>query len=699
MKKIRFTSEQIALTAILFLSAILNFSNLSVQEYANQYYSAGVKSMLKSFSNFFFVSFDPEGFITIDKPPVGFWMQAISAKIFGFNSFGILFPQALAGVISVGILYYLIKRYFGVIPGLISALCLAITPIFVATSKNNTIDNQLILVLLIAAIFLFKALDTGKRAPLLLSLLFVGIGFNIKMLQAYFILPAIYLTYFIAAKTSLKKRIMDLSFGFVVLILVSLSWAIVVDLVPAENRPYVGSSSNNSELELIIGHNGIERFSRDTGGGGQNGPMASDDSSIDSSDMTDLQGTQDNASDMMSGGMPGNQQDEMNQGPSGGGGSGFGQTEQDGLARLFSNGDLSDQISWMLPFALLGFLAALLKEKLNLLKKCGAPASIIFWFTFLLPEFLYFSFTQGLFHPYYLTMLSAPIAALVGIGIKYMWEYYKENTLKSFLLPLSFMITGAVQMLLLSYFYDISDISKILTAFVILFCMVSAVILFIYKIYRIKCIGEVTKSSNRFTISFTTLALLGLFISPAVWSSTTVFYQMSGTFPSAGLDLIPTQGQSSSSPMQGGFGTDNTDQLIEFLQENKTDEKYILVTLSAAGTASSIILETDEAVMALGGFEGQDPTLTLDEFKELVKNGDVRYIMVEGMRGDSQGDEDSDSVSAIMSWAMENGTLVDQSEWSDSTDSTSSENENDNMASDSMEHNSSLYDLKGSVTD
>ncbi|MDD6770842.1 glycosyltransferase family 39 protein, partial [Inconstantimicrobium porci] len=199
------------LVAILMLSAVLNIGNLGLQGYGNQYYAAGVKSMTMSLKNFFFVSFDPSGFVSIDKPPLGFWIQAVSAKIFGVNSWGLLLPQAVAGVISVGILYMIVKRAFGKNAGLISALCMAVTPIFVAASKNNTIDNLLVLALLLACLLLSKAAENGKTKTLIFSLVLVGIGFNIKMLQAYMILPAMYLAYLVSKNLTMKRKIINLA--------------------------------------------------------------------------------------------------------------------------------------------------------------------------------------------------------------------------------------------------------------------------------------------------------------------------------------------------------------------------------------------------------------------------------------------------------------------------------------------------------
>ena len=232
MKKLKLSKETLGISLVLLLSTLLNFVNLSLEGYANLFYSASVKSMTMSLKNFFFVAFDPSGFVTIDKPPLGFWIQTISAKIFGFSGWSVLLPQALAGVLSVAILYYLVKKPFGYTAGLIAALCLAVTPIFVAVSRNNTCDNLLVLTLLLACWAISIAAEKGKIKYLIICLVIVGIGFNIKMLQAYMVIPAIYITYLLSTAVSMKKRIIHLLLGTVVLVIVSFSWSLVVDLVP-----------------------------------------------------------------------------------------------------------------------------------------------------------------------------------------------------------------------------------------------------------------------------------------------------------------------------------------------------------------------------------------------------------------------------------------------------------------------------------
>ena len=252
--------ELLGISVILALAAWLRFSNLDSLGYANHYYTAGVKSMLQSWHNFFFVSAEPGGSVSIDKPPVGLWLQAISAYFLGVSGFSVLLPELLAGILSVAVLYHLVRRSFGMIPGLLAALVLAITPVVVATDRNNTIDSTLILTLLLATWAFIKATETSKLRYLLLGAALLGIGFNIKMLQAYLPLPAFYALYFFGASEKIWPKLGKLALASLLLLTISFSWAVAVDLTPADQRPYVGSSSDNSETNLILGYNGVNRL-------------------------------------------------------------------------------------------------------------------------------------------------------------------------------------------------------------------------------------------------------------------------------------------------------------------------------------------------------------------------------------------------------------------------------------------------------
>src|SRR5437773_1330220 len=167
--------HKLALGGIMLISIFMNFFQLGQNGFGNLYYAAGIRSMLDNWHNFFFVSYDPGGFVTIDKPPLGFWLQVVSAKLLGFTPFSVFLPQAIAGVLSVLLLYYLVRRHFGVVAGLLAALALALSPSSVVTNRNITIDSTL--TLLVGAWAVLRAAETGRLRLLLLSAFIVGVGF------------------------------------------------------------------------------------------------------------------------------------------------------------------------------------------------------------------------------------------------------------------------------------------------------------------------------------------------------------------------------------------------------------------------------------------------------------------------------------------------------------------------------------------
>ena len=175
---------RLALPATLLLAAALNLLQLDRQGYGNTYYAAAVKSMLGSWHNFFFAAFDPGGFVAVDKPPVGLWVQAASARLFAFSGPSLFLPQAVAGLVSVAVLYSLVRWAFGAAAGLLAALALAVTPISVVTNRNNTMDSQLVLVLLLAARAASLAAESGRLRPLLACAVLVGLGYNIKTITS-----------------------------------------------------------------------------------------------------------------------------------------------------------------------------------------------------------------------------------------------------------------------------------------------------------------------------------------------------------------------------------------------------------------------------------------------------------------------------------------------------------------------------------
>ncbi|MFL5269577.1 MAG: ArnT family glycosyltransferase [Stellaceae bacterium] len=267
---------RLALCGIVLIAAALRGWWIDAGSFIVPYYLAGVRSQLESWHNFLFNAFDPAGFISLDKPPVAFWLQAASAELFGFGTVSVLLPQLAEGIGSVALLYALVRRYFGVAAGLLAALFLALTPLAVAVDRSNNTESCLILVLLLAAWALFRAIDSGRISPLLVSAAFVGIAFNVKMLVAFGVVPIFALVYLVATRPLSWWRLGWLSLAGVVLAALSLSWSLAYDLTPPAERPFAGSSDGNSMLELAVGHNGVERFVRRARTGGQVGALVAE---------------------------------------------------------------------------------------------------------------------------------------------------------------------------------------------------------------------------------------------------------------------------------------------------------------------------------------------------------------------------------------------------------------------------------------
>lgn len=438
----------IVLILILLAALILNTYNIWQDDAANQYYLAAVKSMTKSFHNFFYASFDPSGFVSVDKPPLVLWIQTVSALVFGVHTWSVILPQALAGAGSVFLLYIMIKPRFGKGSARISALVMTLTPIAVAVSRTNNIDSMLVFTLLLGTWCLMRAAKRGKLIWLLAAFGIVGLGFNMKMLQAFMVIPAFLLFYLVAANAKWRKKIASAVLSLIVLTGISLSWALVVDYTSVDSRPYVGSSQKNSVLELAFGYNGTERLLGQTTGnsrGDMNGfggdmQPPSENSLTDSNSKSQNGGMQPpngngpaggNAQGQNGGGLPhgGGGQGGFgggNGGPGGGGGMNMFGTGTAGPLRLFQSA-LSGQISWMLPFALFGLLGMMISWFRDRREKAGQMKETLFWAAWLIPVAGFFS-VAGFFHHYYLIMLAPPIAALSGIGWYAMYGLYKNQT-------------------------------------------------------------------------------------------------------------------------------------------------------------------------------------------------------------------------------------------------------------------------------
>ncbi len=631
--------HRVALAGIVCLSLWLVLNDLADLGWANVYYAATVRGMLASPSNLFFGAFDPGGFITVDKPPAGFWIQALSAALLGYNGISLLLPQALAAVASVVVLYAVVSRSFGVTAGLLAALALAVTPISVATARDNTVDGLLVLVLLLAAWALLKAAESGSWRWLAVAAALVGLGFNVKMLEAWLVVPAFAVTYLLAAPRSVPRRLGHLAAAAVVLVAVSLSWAVAVQLTPADLRPFVGGSTTNSAIELAFDYNGLERLN---------------------------------------------------------GGIAFPDTGSPGILRLFQD-VLAGQLSWLIPLGLIGLAAVFIRGgwRAAVRRVAGLDRSASFdrrapalamWIGWFLTAAIFFSVAR-FWHPYYLVVLAPSVAALAGIGGAALWQRYAGGGVRGWLLPIAVAVTAVVQLVILRPFGAGADPVRVLLA---VFGLGAAGALVCVQLAR--SVGRVVRTRragvgeaglessaataadpdgmagvprprhNRLTGMTRVMTAAGigaLLVAPAAWSAYTATHPVEGALPSGGPPVTTSGafpfglfggsggpggpgGAGSPPPEQPagfpGFGTlggrpfgnfvilGMDSPLAGYLAEHRGSERWILVTLTAT-EAAPLIIGGGLPVMAIGGFTGSDRAIDVGRFAALVATHQVRYVL------------------------------------------------------------------------
>ena len=619
--------------SVTLLAAFLYLVNLTVSGFANTYYSAAALAASQSWSAWFFGSFDAANFITVDKPPLATMLMGLSVRLFGLNSWSILVPEALAGVATVAVLFAVVRRSFGPVAGFIAAVVMALTPAAVLIFRFNNPDALLTLLLVLAAGAFLKALDTGRLRWVLAAAILVGLAFNTKYLQAFLVLPAFAITYAIAAPGGLRRRLAGLMAAAAGVLLSSGWWVVIVQLLPADVRPFIGGSTTNSPLDLLFGYDGLARI---FGGGG--GP---------------------------SGGVPGGA----------GGGGGFSGTP--GILRLF-NSEFGGQISWLIPFALIGLVTGLwMRRRASRMDR--ARAGYLLWGLWLLIHALVFSFMSGIIHSYYAVALAPAIATLVGAGAVEMWKLRTRFRFGGVLLGAAILASAAWSWALLERTPDFAP-------------GLGPVVLFVGALVALILIVPLSPSRQRVQLLAAGLGLAVLLAGPATYALDTMATAYSsgdpqagpvvagggglgagapaglgtgglggGSVPPGGVDGRATTGRLAGTPGGGngaapadGTGSGGSSSLVTYLLENRGSATWIVAATSAQ-EAGSIELASGAPVMAMGGFSGSDPAPTLAQFKAYVASGQLRFVLV----GGGGGPGGSSTVTEIDVWAASVGVAVD----------------------------------------
>ena len=453
-----------ALWSVLSLAAFLNIFHLNrvgINGFSNFYYSAAVKSMLTGWRHFFYLSLDPAGFLAVDKPPLALWVQATSAQVFGFHGFSLTLPQALAGVLSVYVLYRLVGRAYGVWAGLLAGLVLALTPISVVMNRSNFPESLLVLTLLLAAWAVVKTVETGSLRWLSMGAVLVGLGFNIKMLQILLVAPALVVLFIFGSQLPWARRLKQGFLALFVTMFVSLPWLIVVELTPPDLRPYIGGTTTNSVIGLLFGYNGIARL------------WGEDWNSV--------------------------------LGPP-------------GPLRFFGQ-QMAGQASWLLLFAILGLAVAVWQvhpgTQISERRLCRRRA-LLLWSMWLIVPLIYFSIST-FFHRYYLATMAPAIAALVGIGVAAMWEAWQTSRWGKWLFPGVLIVSASVQVFFLVFYPFWRPLDVLLAALAL-----ASVVVLVWSWYKGRVENKGVRASCWAGAGFV-VGIASLLIAPTVWTAIPVF--------------------------------------------------------------------------------------------------------------------------------------------------------------------------------
>jgi 4-amino-4-deoxy-L-arabinose transferase-like glycosyltransferase len=625
------------LVGVLGIAAVLNLWGLSINGWANTYYAAAVRSMSTSWHDFLFASLDRSGLMTVDKPPLSLWVQALSARVFGFHPMSILVPQALMGVLAVGLLYDLTRRRFGRVAGFAAGIALATTPITVAMSRHNNPDQLLILCCVAALWFALRALETGGTRWLVWCGVCLGLGFETKMAVALMVVPGIVAAYLWVAPRGRLRALWQMLAGGVALVAVGGAWPLLVTLTPAADRPWISGTSDNSIWSLIFGYNGLGRLAGQTGGPQSFG--------------------------------------------GGGGGGGAGSTfgGPTGVFRLLQSG-LGDQAGWLLGFALVAGAGILVASRLR--RGDARTGWLIVIGGAFLTTAIAFSLASGIFHPYYVSFLAPFVAALFGAGVGQMLPGVPGARI---LAPLAIGAGVITELVVLGNLNGALGWAKPLLIALAGGC---ALVLALRLPRRVRTV-------------VLGVGLAALLAAPATWAVETLGHATSSTFPAGGpasasmggfggpqggrlgraggFGFPPGarsaqargfgfagrgtfRGSAGSGPAAGpgagaggagrfgaggpggggfggaggpggggGFGADSSTltAAVKYAQAHGGGT----VGVSSQSSAAAAILSSDANVAGLGGFSGRESSVTASWIAMEVRLGRLRWVLVDGNQG------------------------------------------------------------------
>ncbi|MBG0567789.1 ArnT family glycosyltransferase [Actinoplanes aureus] len=569
------------LAAIGVIAGLLYLWSIARMGMGHPYYSAAVHAMSQSWKAFLFGTTDLADVATLDKPPGAFWIQALTVRVFGYHGWSVLAPQAVETVLAVLLLHRAVRRWAGENAGLLAAAVLAVTPIMVAVARATTADPLLVLVSVAAVYALTRALQQDSTRWLLLSTALVGFGFTTKMLVAWLILPPMLAAYLIAGPASWRRRAQQLAAAAGTLLVASFWWVLVVDLWPGD-RPYISGSGDGTARDLVFGYNGFGRLFGGDGGGA-------------------------NATAIVLAGCPGPE-------------------------RLFAS-QVGGQAGWLLP--LCGLLLAAVVVKGVVMWRQGRPArrltvaGWVVWGGWLLLAAVLLSTAKGLLRPYYTAMLAPAIAAVAGAGSVLLWRWYRSGDPAGWLLPPAVVVTTAWSYVLLERYSSWHPWSR----WVVLGLGAGAAL----ALFAVRAAG----TASRFPASrglAAALSVAAMLLGPVVWSAGTTFGPVA---PAAAMDPLAgppaLSGIATADPVVTALMIDTRDgklypvqeAILDFATANSPSQR-IKLAIEGGGVlnTSSYLQHSDQPVVGLGGFLGQDPAPSATELASWVSDGEIRFVAI-----------------------------------------------------------------------
>lgn len=597
-----------ALLGLLVATALLYLLGLGASGWGNAFYSAAAQAGSQSWQALLFGSSDAANSITVDKPPAALWVIGISVRIFGLNSWSALAAQAVEGLLTVGLLYATVRRAAGAAAGLLAGAVMALTPVAVLMFRFDNPDALLVL-LLVAAYCVLRGCQEGRARWLPLAGTAVGFGFLTKMLQAFLVVPAFALVYLLAAAVPLRRRVLHVLAGAAALV-VSAGWFVaLVELWPASSRPYIGGSQHNSPLGLTFGYNGFGRLTGNETGG-------------------------------------------------------LGNTNADaGWTRLLGE-EMGTQIGWLLPAAVLGLAAGLWLTR-RAPRTDPARASLLLWGGWLVVTGIVFSFADGIVHAYYTVALAPAVAAVFAIGVTMLWRRRSAAAVRICLAGIT-AVTALVAAVLLG---RASDWQPWLRIVVSLAGIAAAVLLL--------CAHRLTRVVLR---AVSVVALVSALAAPAGYSVATAATSHTGAIPSAGPGgsaagghgpggggkppgtagaVTGNHGPGGAGGMAGLLGeTMPSADVVSLLSADAASYTWVAATVGS-NSAAGYQLATRDPVMALGGFNGTDPSPTLARFRPDVARHEIHYFVGGSLRRSSE--EGTNEATRITRWVARHysATTVD----------------------------------------